>query len=161
MASGPTEREEVGASANALNLSITTWLRLMRVHTRIAGRLSALLGVWGLSLAQFDALAQIWADEGLRQQDLAARLMETKGNISRLLDRMQARGLLERRSDGHANRLYLTAKGRAFAEDVIPAQNAEVTRLLSALPSADRTQLHTLLRRLDHALRDIGDGGPP
>src|SRR5579883_1100631 len=73
MASGPTEREEVGASANALNPAITTWLRLMRVHTRIAGRLSALLGVWGLSLAQFDALAQIWADEGLRQQDLAAR----------------------------------------------------------------------------------------
>jgi DNA-binding MarR family transcriptional regulator len=136
----------------ALTPAIVTWLRLMRVHTRVAGRLTAFLGAWGLSLAQFDALAQVYADEGLCQQDLAARLMETKGNISRLLDRMQARGLLERRSDGHANRLYLTAKGLAFAEDVIPAQNAAVTRILAALPPADRAQLHTLLRRLDHAL---------
>jgi len=147
---------EAAADA-ALNPEIATWLRLMRVHTRVAGRLNAFLGAWGLSLAQFDALAQVWADEGLCQQDLAARLMETKGNISRLLDRMQARGWLERRSDGHANRLYLTTTGHALAADVIPAQNAEVTRILAALPFADRAQLHGLLRRLDHALRDSDD----
>ena len=153
------EREDAATGAT-LNHSITTWLRLMRTHTRIAGRLTAFLGAWGLSLAQFDALAQVWADEGLCQQDLAARLMETKGNISRLLDRMQTRGWLERRSDGHSNRLYLTPTGRALAEGVIPAQNAEVIRILAALPPADRAQLHTLLRRLDHALSIHGASSP-
>ncbi len=129
----------------------------MRVHTRIAGRLNEFLAAWGLSLAQFDALAQVAADEGLCQQDLAARLLETKGNISRLLDRLQARGWIERRSDGHANRLYLTTTGRTLADEVIPAQNAEVTRLLASLAPADRAQLHAQLRRLDHGLNGADD----
>ena len=140
------------APSAALNPEIATWLRLMRVHTRIIGRLTAFLRQWDLPMAQFDALAQIAAAEGICQQDLAERLMETKGNISRLLDRLMARGWLERRTEGHANRLYLTAAGHALACKVIPAQNALVTRLMATLPPADRVQLRMLLRQLEQKL---------
>ncbi len=129
----------------------------MRVHARVTSQITAFLRGWDLPLAQFDALTQIAAAEGICQQDLAARLLETKGNISRLLDRLVARGWIERRSEGHANRLYLTEAGRSLAHAVIPAQNALVTRLFAALPPADRRHLHALLRRFEHTLRADAD----
>ena len=151
----PQTGQDILPTNTALELapSLAAWVRLMRVHTRVTNQITTFLRAWDLPLAQFDALAQIAADEGICQQDLAARLLETKGNISRLLDRLVARGWLERRSDGHANRLYLTEAGRALAQEVIPAQNALVTRLFAGLAPADRRQLHALLRRFEHSLR--------
>jgi DNA-binding MarR family transcriptional regulator len=154
-----THADQLTDTTSALTPTLLTWVRLMRVHTRIINQITAFLRAWDLPLAQFDALAQIAADEGLCQQDLALRLLETKGNISRLLDRLMARGWLERRSTGHANRLYLTEAGRALAQTVIPAQNALVTDLFASLASTDRRQLHALLRHFDRGLRE-GDRRP-
>ena len=145
------------SAIRALTPSLATWVRLMRVHTRIWGQLTAFLRAWDLPMAQFDALTQIAADEGICQQDLADRLLETKGNISRLLDRLEARGWLRRQSDGHANRLYLTEAGRTLANEVIPAQNALVARIFAVLPDEEREQLHAVLRRFDHALLREGE----
>lgn len=157
--SGSSPGQDIPPPESAFGLapSLLAWVRLMRVHTRITNQITAFLRAWDLPLAQFDALAQIAAEEGICQQDLAARLLETKGNISRLLDRLVARGWLERRSEGHANRLYLTEPGRALAQEVIPAQNALVASLFAGLSPADQRQLHALLRRFEHSLRADAD----
>src|SRR3712207_8018674 len=62
------------------------------------------------SNAQFDVLAHVGAAEGITQQQLADSLLVTKGNIAQLLDRMQKRGLIERRPQGRINRLFLDRK---------------------------------------------------
>ena len=55
-------------------------------------------------------------EEGMSQQALAERLYVTKGNISGLIDRLVAAGLVERRpivADKRQYALYLTAAGRS------------------------------------------------
>ena len=146
------------ADRHLLNAELLVWLRLMRVHTRINGIITTFLRRWDLPLAQFDALTQVYAAEGICQQDLAQRLLETKGNISRLLDRLERRGWLERRNDGRSNKLYLTAAGRALAMEVIPAQNLLVTEIMRLLPAAERHDLHGTLRHLDRILHRMADG---
>ena len=136
---------------------VTLWLRFARVFHRIDHRLVAQLRARDLSLAQFDVLAQVSASEGLTQQELADRLLVTKGNICQLLDRMEQSDLLVRRQDGRANRVYLTAGGSRLVREVLPEQEALIASLLSALTSDEQRQLRVLLHTLDHSLR--GDEG--
>jgi len=132
--------------------AVTTWLRLLRVFHKGDRRLTAHLRCHGLSMAQFDVLAQLGAAEGITQQELADKLYVTKGNVTQLLDRMTQSGLLVRRQAGRANRLYLTDAGHALHDAVVPAQEDEIAGLLAALTADETRQLAALLRKLDHSL---------
>src|SRR5215208_8070169 len=93
-------------------LAVVAWLRLARVFQKIDQAAAEHLRQFDLNLAQFDVLARVGAAEGLMQQEVANSLLVTKSNVAQLLDRMERTGLVERRPEGRANRLYLTPKGR-------------------------------------------------
>jgi DNA-binding MarR family transcriptional regulator len=133
-------------------LAVLAWLRLARVFAKVDRVSAQHLRHWGLSVAQFDVLAQVGAAEGLSQQELAARLLVTKGNVTQLLDRMQRDGLIVRCQEGRTNCLFLTEKGRRLLDTVVPAQEALIAAQFAPLSGQEQRQLLKLLRRLDHAL---------
>lgn len=132
--------------------AVLTWLRLVRVFDKIDQAGSEQMRGYAISLAQFDVLAHVGAAEGITQTELAISLLVTKGNICQLIDRMERSGLLTRQQDGRANRLFLTRKGRALCDQVVPEHEAMIAEKFSALNPEEQTQLLALLRRLDHAL---------
>jgi DNA-binding MarR family transcriptional regulator len=132
--------------------AVRAWLRLLRVSHKIERVLSEGLQAHGLSLAQFDVLAHVGAAEGTMQQELADSLFVTKGNVCQLLDRLEQRGLLERRKEGRANRLYLTPAGRQLFNAVVPTHEALVAEQFGILSPAEQSQLLGLLRAIDRAL---------
>ena len=133
--------------------SVLAWLRLLRVSQKVERDLARQLKLWGLNNAQFDVLAHVGAAEGITQQELADSLLVTKGNVAQLLGRMERRGLIERRSQGRTNRLFLTDEGRRTFTEVVPAHEALIDDRLSVLSEEDQKQLFELLRRLDRARR--------
>jgi MarR family transcriptional regulator, 2-MHQ and catechol-resistance regulon repressor len=132
--------------------SVLAWLRLLRVSQKVERDLARQLKLWGLNNAQFDVLAHVGAAEGITQQELADSLLVTKGNVAQLLGRMERRGLIERRSQGRTNRLFLTDEGRRTFTEVVPAHEALIDDRLSVLSEEDQKQLFELLRRFDRAL---------
>jgi DNA-binding MarR family transcriptional regulator len=136
-----------------MTTGVRAWLRLARVYQKI-DRASALhLRGWGLSVAQFDVLARVGSRPGMVQQELASSLLVTKGNICQLLDRMEADGLIERRREGRAKRLYLTPRGVGLFAEVVPAQERVVDEQLGVLDPAAQGELLALLRRLDRRVQ--------
>jgi DNA-binding MarR family transcriptional regulator len=131
---------------------VLAWLRLLRVSQKVERDLAGQLKLWGLNNAQFDVLAHVGADEGITQQELADSLLVTKGNVAQLLDRMEKRGLIERRPQGRINRLFLTNEGRRTFAEVVPAHEAMIDDRLSVLSEEERRQLFELMRKLDRAL---------
>jgi DNA-binding MarR family transcriptional regulator len=131
---------------------VLAWLRLLRVSQKVERDLAGQLKLGGLNNAQFDVLAHVGAAEGITQQELADSLLVTKGNVAQLLDRMERRGLIERRSQGRTNRLFLTDEGRRKFAEVVPAHEALIDERLSVLSEEEQKQLFELLRRLDRAL---------
>jgi DNA-binding MarR family transcriptional regulator len=116
--------------------ALRVWFRLIRLHTRsrlaVANRLRAL----DLSVPQCDVLTTLTECEGLSQQELAARLYVTKGNISGLIDRLVQHGLVERRAlagDRRSHAIYLTPRGRQMARSGVEAQKAFVARTFSRI----------------------------
>jgi DNA-binding MarR family transcriptional regulator len=132
--------------------AVPAWLRLARVFQKVDRASVEHLRQWDLSVAQFDVLAQVGSAEGQTQQEVADRLLVTKGNICQLLDRLERNGLIVRRQEGRANRLFLTPKGRQLYARVVPAQEALIAESLSPLTADEQRQLLALLRKLDHAL---------
>lgn len=104
----------------------------------------------GLSTAQVNALLTLRPDEALPMRALAARLDYDASNLSVLVDRLEHRGLVERRSDPDDRRvkaLVLTPEGErqraAFWHDLV-----EDPEPLSSLTDADLSVLTQTLATL-------------
>jgi DNA-binding MarR family transcriptional regulator len=134
--------------------SLIAWFRLARTFQLIDRASADHLRSIDLSVAQFDVLAQVGAAEGITQQRLADTLLVTKGNVCQLIDRMEARNLVERRpaETGRAKHLYLTGTGRELNRAVVPAQEHLIDRLFESLSHDEQEQLAKILRKLEHAI---------
>lgn len=132
--------------------AVLAWMRLLRVGQKVGRVLTEDLKRWDLNLAQFDTLAHVGASEGITQQELAESLLVTKGNVCQMLDRLERRGLLSRRPDGRANRLYLTEGGQQVFDEVVPNHEALVTAQFSVLTPEEQGNLMRLLGKLDRSL---------
>jgi DNA-binding MarR family transcriptional regulator len=124
----------------------------MRIYQRVERVASDHVRSYGLSLAQFYVLSHVGAAPGMVQQELADGLLVTKGNVVQLLDRMEANGLIERRREGRANRLYLTQVGQRLFDEVVPEHEAVIARQFDGLTADERLTLLSLLRKLDRRL---------
>ena len=131
---------------------VLAWLRLARVYQKVQRAATEQVRAHGLSLGQFDVLATVGARDGLTQQELADRLLVTKGNVCQLLDKMERDGLLVRRQEGRANRLHLTTKGMGIYNEVVPRHEECIAQRLSPLTREEQVQLLALLSKLDSAL---------
>jgi DNA-binding MarR family transcriptional regulator len=134
------------------DVAVLAWLRLARVYQKVDRASVAGMRRRGLSLPQFDVLAQVGAHPGMTQQELADALLVTKGNVCQLLDRMEAAGLVARRQEGRTNRVSLTAEGQRLFDEAVPVQERLVAERLAALTPAEQHRLLGLLRKLDQAL---------
>ena len=141
-----------GAGQNLRRPGLLAWLRLARVFQKVERDSGEHLRGWDLSVAQFDVLAHVGAGEGMTQRELADALLVTKGNVCQLLDRMEDRGLISRRQEGRAKRLFLTDAGRRLFAEVVPAHEAVIAEQFSVLSEGEQERLHELLRKIDKAL---------
>jgi DNA-binding MarR family transcriptional regulator len=116
-------------------------------------------GAHGLSLPQFEVLLVLNQEQGLTQQELAGRLLVSKGNVCAMIARMEANGLVERRSDPddrRANRVFPTKHGAGLLAKTVPEHQAVVDRVMGVLSDAELQTLYQLLDRLEEGL----EGGP-
>ncbi len=135
-----------------IGASVLAWLRLCRIVQKIGRTQSTYLRTWDLNEAQFDVLAQIGASQGITQQQLADKLLVTKGNVSQLLSRMENLGLLTRCPEQRNNTLSLTEKGQRLYDSVVPAIEDLITEQFSALSAPEVLSLLRILRKLDRSL---------
>ena len=133
--------------------TVLGWLHLLRISQRVLQSAAPQLSGYGLSNAQFDVLSQIGAAEGISQLELARRLFVTQGNITQLLDKMEARGLIQRRPEGRTKRLYLTPAGHQLFAEVVPAHQDFISAQFRGLSADEQRQLLRLLAKLDRAQR--------
>jgi DNA-binding MarR family transcriptional regulator len=131
---------------------LAAWVRLAHAYHRILRRLETALDEHAITLAQFEVLANLHYDSGIVQNDLARRLLVTKGNVCGLIDRLTAAKLVMRQpsaDDRRANRLFLTARGRQMIAKTLPVHLAIVKESMGTLPPGDLRRLQQMLGRLE------------
>ncbi len=148
-----TRTDSPESQPTTIHRSTIAWLRLARIYQKIDLRTAATMRRHGLSVSRFDILNHAGTPEGRTQQELARALLVTKGNVTQLLDAMEREGLLERRRDGRAKRIFLTGKGRCRRTEAVAIQEAEIATDLSILDEDEIQTLIRLLRKIDQSLK--------
>ena len=137
-----------------------SWIQVVRTFHKAHALISKRLAPLDLTLAQHDVLANIARDEGLLQRTLARRLLVTKSNVTGVVTRLEARGLLERRSsatDGRAKQLFLTEAGRTLVERTLAIQQAVVFAMADGLSETELPLLGEMMRRVADRLDALGE----
>jgi len=137
--------------------AMRVWLRLIRLEARMHAAVGDRLRMIGVSIPQCDVLTTLTEQEGVNQQELAKRLYVTKGNISGLLDRLEAAGFVERRSlvsDRRQYSIHLTEAGRAMAEKALAVQRTWLASTLGRLQETELDALEAQLLRLRDIMRE-------
>src|SRR2546430_15785182 len=97
----------------------------------------------------------VGVDPGRAQRSLASRLHISPSRMVAIVDRLEARSLIERRpqpGDRRVRNLFLTPRGHELLETAFRAAIEHEQRVSSALSDAERTQLLELLDRVSEAL---------
>jgi DNA-binding MarR family transcriptional regulator len=127
--------------------------RLHRVALELTERLVAVYGQFGLSEGEFDVLATLRrAGEPYERAagELADHTLVTTGGLTKRVDRLAARGLVERRveaSDARKRLVRLTPEGRDLIDRAIAAHLANEHRILDELGRTDAAALEPILTR--------------
>ena len=91
------------------------------------------------------------AEDGRKQNDLARAAHLSAPTVSAALRRMEGEGLIERRdcmSDGRAQRVYLTEKGRMQHESMLAMLHSLDVVTMRGLTEEETAQLSALLGRM-------------
>ncbi len=141
--------------------ALRVWFRLLRLQARLTGIVADRLKAIGVSVPQCDVLTTLTEQEGISQQHLAERLYVTKGNISGLVDRLAAAGLVERRSiasDRRSYAIYLTESGRRIAEQGIDVQKQFIAETLGRMDPEHLLDFERLIINARDFARAARDG---
>src|SRR3954454_7153114 len=125
---------------------------VLHASSVLESRLESKLSEVGLSLAKLAALDRLSnAGESLPLGQLAERLSCVKSNVTQLVDRLEADGLVSRTSDPNDRRsrlAVLTDAGRtAYVKGSAIQQDAE-RELFGSLTADESKTLHELLEKL-------------
>lgn len=105
----------------------------------------------GVTRPQWQVLSLLRQYAGSNQGSLADLLEVEPISLGRMIDRLQDAGLVERRADPtdrRAWRLFLTTKGDALVEQLLPCARETFDLALDGISDADQAMLMTLLARL-------------
>ena len=135
--------------------SFETWPLLLETHTVLLELLERELDdVGGLSLSWYDVLLQLaMSPEGkLKMNELAGSVLLSKSGVTRLVDKMEAAGLIKRSScmsDRRAIYAQITPKGRKLFDQACPLHIRGVERhFLAHLTDQEVSTLRSALRKV-------------
>jgi MarR family transcriptional regulator, 2-MHQ and catechol-resistance regulon repressor len=114
----------------------------------------------GLTPPQFDIVVTLGNTPGMSFKELGSRTLITKGTLTGVVDRLQARGLVERQAsetDGRSTRVRLTPEGERVFREVFEPHLAFLAPAFESLPECGRKELEKRLRQLREALEKRND----
>lgn len=139
-----------------LDAHLATALR--RASNAIDQRLAKALAPHGVTVAEWAVLRTLLATGPTAPSDLAARLMLTRGAISKLVERLSAKALVGRaRAGGDGRRMLvtLTGVGRRLVPTLATIADAEDETIAATLQ--DRAGLEVALRALAGGAKRSGE----
>ena len=146
----PAGQTDSEAQAVALKLLVV----LARAHASVEAHLHANVGAHGLTLTEFAILEVLYHKGPLLLGEVQKRILVSSGGVTYLVDRLEEKGLVERRActeDRRARYAALTPEGEALIARIFPPHAELIREVMSTLSLEEQRQAVDLLRRLGRA----------
>jgi DNA-binding MarR family transcriptional regulator len=137
--------------AGSASLPDQSWALLLQVaFERVHAHFAAVVSELDLAPMQAKALHELDVEQPISMRELARRLGADPSNVTGLIDRLEARGLVERRPDPNDRRvkgLALTTAGAGLCQRLF-ARLYSAPRSLAELSQRDQRSLRDVLERI-------------
>jgi DNA-binding MarR family transcriptional regulator len=145
-----TLREELKQRKPFTSLEQETHLSVVRTSALLVDAFERMLKPYGITMTQYNVLRILRGaePEGLCRNDLRDRMLTRMPDVTRLLDRMEDAGLIDRARETGDRRMVMTRitpKGRRVLEELTNAVEREHERAFSALT---REQMRAVIAHL-------------
>jgi MarR family transcriptional regulator, 2-MHQ and catechol-resistance regulon repressor len=131
--------------------ALDAYIKLTRAVSSVEARLGPALATAGLTPTQLGVLEALLHLGPLGQRVLGGKLLMSGGNITTVVDNLQARGLVrrERRDDDRRHvTVHLTPEGRRLIARVFPDHVRAIVDAFSALTPGEQQTLGRLAKKL-------------
>jgi len=132
-------------------LALTTFIKLQRAAVTFQSALNRAETIEPLTLSQFGVLEALHYVGPMCVGELGAKVLKSDGNMTMVVDNLEKHGYVERHRDQKDRRLvrvYITEKGAALIEAIMPDHVATLTALMGVLTAEEQIQLSDLCRKL-------------
>ncbi|MCD6075561.1 MAG: Transcriptional regulator [Rhodospirillales bacterium] len=133
--------------ASDLTAHLGYWLRYVSNH--VSQAFARKVEAHGVTVAEWVLMRQLLYAEALAPSRLAERMGMTRGAVTKLADRLIAKSLLTRKadpSDGRAQTLTLTVKGRRLVPELAALADANDVEFFDHIGPKDRSALLRILQ---------------
>ena len=106
----------------------------------------------GLTTTQFDVIATLGNQPPMTCKELGEKTLVTKGTLTGVLERLEAKGILERKlnpEDGRSQIIGLTQKGQALFEKVFPVHLQHLEKAFSKLSEKELEEVSKALQSIN------------
>ena len=135
--------------------SVRTWRAMLELHADLIAELEReFIARHGLTVSEFDVLANLSPRAGMRHGELASRVILTRTALTRLIDRLVTRGLVERSAvsgDQRGVLVSLSDEGRRVRRAAMRTNTQVVRRAFAGLDPDQTRHLGELVAALHHA----------
>lgn len=141
-------RRSVTRQVSPLEAHLGYWLRY--VSNQVSQAFGAKVEACGATVAEWVILRELF-DRALVPSVLATRIGMTRGGVSKIADRLEARGLVVRTGsveDGRYHELSLTAKGRALVPKLAALADENDEEFFGHLAAAERERIERAMRAI-------------
>ena len=131
--------------------TLRLWVVLSRAQSALAAHAEADVARHGLSLAEFGALEALYHKGALLVGELQRAVLKSSGGITYVVDRLQEKGLVRRRTceeDRRAVYAELTEDGTALLDRIFPEHAAALKAAAAGLTVQEKERAAELLKRL-------------
>jgi DNA-binding MarR family transcriptional regulator len=140
------------------------WLRLFTCKTLIEGEVRRRLReTFDVTFPRFDLMAQLdRAPNGMTLGELSGRMMVSNGNVTGLVERLTAQGLIDRKpspKDRRVQIVRLTTEGRRLFRAMARANAGWIAEAFADLTPAEIDALMRLLAKTKASTRRAIDKG--
>jgi DNA-binding MarR family transcriptional regulator len=105
----------------------------------------------GLTMTQFDVIATLGNQPPMTCKELGEKTLVTKGTLTGVLERLESKGILERKlnpDDARSQMIGLTAEGQRLFEKVFPAHLQHLEKAFNQLNTNDLSDASGALQKL-------------
>ncbi len=137
-------------------VALGTYIKLLRAAESVSSDVLKLIKASNLTASQFGVLEALFHLGPMCQKALAIKILKSTGNITLVVDNLEKRKLVTRKTHKKDRRFFtiaLTPKGNELIAKLFPMHAQDITKRMDLLSTKEQIQLGELCKKLKYSVQ--------
>ncbi|TCP20298.1 MarR family 2-MHQ and catechol resistance regulon transcriptional repressor [Scopulibacillus darangshiensis] len=131
--------------------ALKLWVVLSRANRAVTDQINEDIQSYGLNPTEFAVLELLFHKGDQQIQHIGKKILLSSGSITYVVDKLQNKGLLNRRpcpDDRRVSYAAITERGKQLMQDIFPKHQKAINGIFDVLNTEEKQQMIKLLKKL-------------